>query len=354
MSVGDRPPVSARLLGYTGLVMHPRSLHLGTSPVFATLLAAAAWGLALLVALRWGALDLSWGELARVLRDPRGASEMAPIVWDIRLPRAVLAGLCGFGLAVAGAAWQGLLRNALADPYLVGVSAGGALGAAAALLWPPLAAWGVPLPAFAGSLGAAALVYRLAWRTGGPSVERLLLTGVAVSAGLSALLSLALLSRAETVATLQFWLSGGLSGRGWEHVALAAPYVACGSLALWIWAPRLDALQFGDATAHSLGVSVSSARATLIAAAALVTAAVVSVSGMIGFVGLLVPHAARRWVGPGGRGLLPVAGCLGAALVTVADAASRTLWAPSEIPVGILMALIGAPFFLALLARRSA
>lgn len=325
-----------------------------SSPLFATLAAMFAWAVSLLVALRWGALDLSWAELTRVLLHPGAESGMAPIVWDIRLPRAVLAGLCGFGLAVAGAAWQGLLRNALADPYLVGVSAGGALGAAASLLWPPLAAWGMPLPAFVGSLAAAALVYRLAWRSGGPSVERLLLTGVAVSAGLSALLSLALLSRAETVATLQFWLSGGFSGRGWEHVRLAAPYVAFGSLALWAWAPRLDALQFGDATAHSLGVSVSSARALLIGAASLVTAAVVSVSGMIGFVGLLVPHAARRWVGPGARGLLPVAGCLGAALVTLADAAARTLWAPGEIPVGILTALIGAPFFLALLARRSA
>jgi iron complex transport system permease protein len=289
---------------------------------------------------------------------PGGATQgAAAIVWQIRLPRVVMGTLAGAGLAIAGAAWQGVLRNPLADPYLVGASAGAAVGAAAALLFGVGGGASVALPllAFGGSLAAVGVVYRLAAEPGRPlAVERLLLAGVAVSSLLSAVLSLLMLVRQEAFTQLYLWLIGGLAGRGWEHVALLASYGGLAVAGLAWWVPRLNLLQLGEQTARSLGVDHRRDPQILVGLAALLTAAVVSVCGMIGFLGLVVPHLARLLAGPDMRRALPVAALLGAILLTLGDLAARTLWAPVEIPVGVLTALLGAPFFLYLLGRRDA
>jgi iron complex transport system permease protein len=318
----------------------------------------AAWAGVSALAVRLGAVPVPWDALTAILlsaghpADPQAAG-LAAIVWQVRLPRVLLGGLAGLALAVAGAAWQGVLRNPLADPYLVGASAGAAIGAAAAILFGVGggAAWSLPLLAFAGSLGAVALVWRLA---GPGSMERLLLAGVAVSSFLSACLSLAMLARAEAFTQLYFWLMGGLAGRGWEHLALLAPYAAVATLGLAAYVPRLNLLGLGEETARGLGVDLARDQRAVVALAALLTAAVVSVCGMIGFVGLVVPHVARLLAGPDLRRMLPVAALLGASLLPAADLVARLAWAPVEIPVGVLTAMLGAPFFLMLLARRGA
>jgi iron complex transport system permease protein len=306
-----------------------------------------------------GAVPLGLSALWEALvAGPGGAGQgVAAIVWQIRMPRVVLGTLAGAGLAVAGAAWQGVLRNPLADPYLVGASAGAAVGAAAALLFGVGggASLTLPLLAFGGSLAAVGVVYRLASEPGRPlSVERLLLAGVAVSSLLSAVLSLLMLIRQDAFTQLYLWLIGGLAGRGWEHVGLLACYGGLAAAGLWWWVPRLNLMQLGEQTARSLGVDHRRDPQVVVGLAALLTAAVVSVCGMIGFLGLVVPHLARLLAGPDMRRALPVAALLGAILLTLGDLAARTLWAPVEIPVGVLTALLGAPFFLFLLARRGA
>ncbi|HEY9721161.1 MAG TPA: iron ABC transporter permease, partial [Oscillatoriaceae cyanobacterium] len=248
------------------------------------------WAVSAACAVALGAIAVPPHELARVLlgganpTDPALAG-IATIVWQVRMPRVLLGGLCGLGLAVSGVAWQGVLRNPLADPYLIGASAGGALGAAAAILFgiggnQPYA---VPLLAFVGSLAAVAIVYRLAHQPGrGLAVDRLVLAGVAVSAFLSACLSLAMLARSESFTRLYFWLIGGFSGLGWSQLALLAPYVGLSLLGIAYFTPRLNLLQMGEETAHGLGVHVERDRRWVIALASLLTAAVVSVCGMVG------------------------------------------------------------------------
>lgn len=322
---------------------------------------AALWVVASLLALRLGAVAVPTGELLEVLRhfgkpeDP-AASGFAAIVWEVRLPRVLLGGLAGLGLAVAGVAWQGVLRNPLADPYLIGASAGGALGAGLAILFGiSFGSFTLPLLAFIGSLAAVSLVVRLARVPGkGLAIERLLLAGVAVSSFLSAVLSLASFVRSESFTNLYFWLVGGLSGRGWEHLALMSPYVAVAIAGLLWVTPRLNLLQLGEETAHGLGIDVARDQRLAIGLASLLTAAIVAVCGMIGFIGLVVPHLARLLVGPDLRRVLPTSALLGASLLVVADLGARLVWVPIEVPVGILTAMLGAPFFLFLLMRQRA
>lgn len=321
-----------------------------------------AWAALSALAVRLGSVPVENAQLWEILRhaghpsDP-ALSGLAPIVWEVRLPRVLLGGLAGFGLAVAGVAWQGVLRNGLADPYLIGASAGGALGAGLAILFgvPWGGTYALPVLAFIGSLGAVALVYRLALVPGrGLSVERLLLSGVAVSSLLSALLSLAAFAKSDAFTQLYFWMVGGIAGRGWEHVGVLAPYLLLSTVGLAFFAPRLNLLQLGEETAHGLGVDIVRDQRWVIGLAALLTAAIVAMCGMIGFVGLVVPHVARLIVGPDLRRVLPVSALLGACLLVGADLIARLAWSPVEVPVGILTAMIGAPFFLFLLTRRSA
>ncbi|MGE5553224.1 MAG: FecCD family ABC transporter permease [Betaproteobacteria bacterium] len=326
-----------------------------------------------------GQVTLSPGEAARLLwrsltcpgpvlsaADLSKAAPAVLIVRDLRLPRLLLGLLVGGGLAVAGAVLQALFRNPLADPYVLGVSAGAALGATAGIVWQvPLALWTglppVPTLAFLGAFGATALVYTLARggrrRAGSRAAglergsTRLLLAGIAVSALLSATVSLLLLFGTRNPGTVVVWLMGGLAGRGWESVQLAWPYLGFGLLIVAWCARDLNLLAMGEETAYHLGADPSRLETLVVLGVTLVTAAAVAVSGLIGFVGLIVPHIVRYFTGPDHRWVLPGAFLLGGAFLAAADILSRVVLAPAELPVGIVTALCGGPFFLYLLYR---
>jgi iron complex transport system permease protein len=316
---------------------------------------------AFVVSLGFGAVPLSPGEVWRVLalRTPWGSSAeqvVVTIVWDFRLPRGLLAILIGAGLAVAGAAFQGLFRNPLADPFIVGASGGAALGATlaitAGLTWRGAGFEPVPLAAFLGALATVAVVYTVAEAGDHAPAIALLLAGAALSTVLSAAVSLLMLLNDQAFHEVLNWLLGGLGGRSWSHVGAGAPYLLVGLVVLWALARPLDALALGDETAQSLGLSLPRIRGAVVAAASLVTAAGVAVGGIIGFVGLIAPHLARLLFGADHHRLIPVAALLGALLLLLADTLARTVLAPVELPVGIVTALLGGPFFLYLLRTR--
>lgn len=274
------------------------------------------------------------------------------IVWELRLPRVLTAMTVGAGLAVAGATFQGLLRNPLADPYVLGTASGAALGAAIAVVIPIRATiLGFGLIhglAFVGALAAVFAVYRLS-RIGGLSpLTSLLLTGYAVGSLLAAGLAMAMYLSGAGLRQIFAYLLGGFDTAGWAQLGAALPLVAFGAGLILLRARSLDGLLLGEEAAAHLGVDVRRERRILLALASLVTAAAVAVSGLIGFVGLVVPHVVRLVVGPGARRVLPLAAIGGAALMAFADLAARML---GEIPVGVVTAVIGAPFFLSLLRR---
>jgi iron complex transport system permease protein len=294
----------------------------------------------------------------------RGAGPHAwreTVVVDVRLPR-VLIGLCvGGGLALAGATLQALFRNPLADPGVLGISTGASLGAVLTI-YGGLAAravWVLPLGAFAGAVGDAALVFGIAGRRGRGRVfaTTLLLVGVALGALNASLATFVLslsLSKYEAGRQIVYWLLGGLDGRTWDHLWLGGPAILIGALYIAAHARELDAMLLGELGAQSVGVDVPRVRARLILAVALVVGATVAVAGPIGFVGLLVPHLVRLLGGAAHRAVLPLAFLAGGAFVVGADLLARTVLAPAEIPVGVVTAALGAPFFLALLVRRGA
>lgn len=298
-----------------------------------------------------GSVPVSLGDIWAALTGERtGAGRF--IVWNLRLPRVLLAALVGMNLAVAGAMLQSVTRNPLADPHLLGLSAGGALVAVLALrLAPDVALGSLPPLAFAGSLAGALVVYLLAWR-GGVAPARLILAGVAVGALFGAFTTGILLTSSLTVQVIMSWLAGGFYARSWPHVETVLPYSAVGLAAALLLARRLDVLALGDEPAAALGVRVQRLRALLTGIAAVLTGSAVAVAGLIGFVGLIVPHAARMLVGSGHRYLLPVAALLGGALLVGSDLIARTVVEPRELPVGIVTAVVGAPAFLYLLRRR--
>ncbi len=278
------------------------------------------------------------------------------IVRDLRLPRVLLAAIIGAGLAAAGAAFQGLFRNPLADPYVVGASGGAALGATLAIVtgltWSFFGFGPVPLAAFFGSLVAVFIVYFIAEVGGKASAIELLLAGAALSTLLTAITSLLMLVRDSTLHEVFTWTMGGLSGRSWTHLRNSAPYLLLGMAALWLMARPLDALAWDEETAESLGLPIRRARGGLVAAASLTTAAAVAAGGIIGFVGLIAPHAARLLFGAAHHRLIPASALLGALLLVLADDLARTVLAPVELPVGIVTALLGGTFFLYLLKTR--
>jgi iron complex transport system permease protein len=283
------------------------------------------------------------------------------VLLQIRLPRVALALMVGAGFGAAGSALQALFRNPLADPGLIGISSGAALGAALAIVALPtlglaggLTPAGVTmLGAFVGALAISALVYRLAARRGQVSLALLLLAGIAINALAGAAIgALTYIATDAQLRSLTFWSLGSLAGAQWQTVAIVLPPVLVG-VALIAHARRaLDALQLGEAEAFYLGVAVLRVKRVVLGAAALAVAALVSCSGQIGFIGLVAPHCVRLACGPDQRVVLPGAVLLGATLTVLADLVSRTAAAPAEIPLGILTALLGAPFFLALLLRR--
>jgi iron complex transport system permease protein len=302
------------------------------------------------------------GALARRIvghADP--ASWRETVVWSVRLPRAVLGFVVGGGMAIAGAALQGLFRNPLAEPGIIGVSAGASLGAVLTI-YGGLAArvvWALPVGSFVGAAVNAVLVFAIAARRGRGRVftGTLLLVGVAL-ASLSIsfttfVLSLSL-SSYDVGRQIMYWLMGGLEGRTWDHVRLGGPAILLGAALLAAHARELDALLLGELAAQSVGVDVPRVRLRVVLSVSLVVGAAIAVAGPIGFVGLLVPHLLRLVVGAGHRALLPLSFVAGGVFVVGADIVARTLLSPAEIPVGIVTAAMGAPFFLALLVRRDA
>ncbi len=317
--------------------------------------------LAVFLSLLVGAVDIAPSSLLHTLQElvtaPANAwSVDAVIVWRLRLPRALLAAAVGAALAMAGAVMQGLLHNSLADSFVLGVSSGASLGAALAMLlglrFTFLGLGAVTPLAFVGAILALVAVLMIARRVAGKSTAGLLLAGIAMNSALSAIVSFLVLLSRERINPLLFWLMGGFSGRGWNHFLLMLPYVLLGFAIAYSYYRYLTAISLGDAAAHHLGVDVGKVRLLLLAVAALLTAAAVSVSGMIGFVGLMTPHFARMLVGQHYRRLLPTSAVCGAVFLTFADLVARVVMRPQELPVGIITALCGGPFFLWLLARQ--
>jgi iron complex transport system permease protein len=282
------------------------------------------------------------------------------IVWQIRLPRVILGALVGSMLAGGGAAYQGIFRNPLADPYLLGAAAGAGLGATIVVVSGANLAL-TPPAAFAGAVGAVTLTYLLGARSrhghdpaAGGGTASILLAGVAVAALLTAFQTYLQQQHTQTLAYVYAWILGGLSTATWSDIWMILPYVAVSAIALLTLRRLLDVLRVGEVEATSLGVNVGRLRLTVVVAATLGVAAAVSVSGLIGFVGIIVPHAVRQTAGPSYRVLLPVSMIGGAAFLVLADVAARTAQAPAEVPIGVITALIGAPFFLFVLTSRRA
>lgn len=317
---------------------------------FLTALAAAV-ALATLLGLLLGGSRLAPGEALAALGG--GGSETArAIVWDLRAPRVVLGFLVGGALAVAGAALQALVRNPLADPYLLGLSGGASLGAVLAIVVGAGSVWAMPGAAFLGALFTVVAVYRLALVAGGLDSRVLLLAGVVIGAFAGALTS-GILSVTESsgVRSAMLWLLGGLGGVGWAGAAALAAYGVPALILIAREARALDLLALGEEPAQYLGADVAATRRRVYLAASLLTAAAVAAAGIIGFVGLVVPHAIRLLRGHDHRGLLPAAFLLGGAFLVLADAGARTLFAPLELPVGVITALVGVPLFAVLLRR---
>jgi len=282
--------------------------------------------------------------------------EWAPrLLLDLRLPRIMLALITGAALSTAGASFQGIFRNPLAEPYLLGVSAGAGLGATIAIVSKPLTSLGiytVPLLAFVGATLAAFLVYRVATFGGRTGIASLLLSGVAVGSTLTAMMSFLMVATESDLHTVVVWLMGGLTTATWTKVYITLPVVGTGFVFMMLMSRRMNLLLMGEERAQELGVDSQRTRRNLMIVAALTTAAAVAFSGLIGFVGLMVPHIMRLLVGPDHRRLLPASALFGALLLLVADTVARTALAPAEIPVGVITAAVGGPFFLYLLRVR--
>jgi iron complex transport system permease protein len=287
---------------------------------------------------------------------PTWTDNTATIIFDLRLPRVLMAGLVGAALAIAGATYQGLFRNPLADPYLIGVAQGASLGAVIGFLLPVswnLAGFGlVPLLAFIGALLATTTVYLLARVGKALPVTTLILAGVALSALLSSIVSYLIISSGDALKGIIFWLMGSFSLSQWSEVGVVLPYLVVGATVIILFARMLNVMQLDEEQAQQLGVNVERLKIILLAAATLITAASVSFVGTIGFVGIIIPHAVRLVWGSDHRSLLPLSALVGAIFMILTDLIARTVLAPSEIPIGVITAICGAPFFLYLLRRR--
>jgi iron complex transport system permease protein len=306
----------------------------------------------LLTGLVVGAVPLTPGELWAGLVDP--GSPSSDILRNLRVPRVLLAFLVGGGLGVSGAALQALVRNPLAEPYLLGLSGGAGLGAVVAIGLKIPSAWAIPVAAFAGAMSAVALVYRLSLIDGRRLDPRvLLLAGVVVGAFATALMSaIIVLSDAVQLRNAFLWLLGGFSAASWKALAIFLAYSALPILILLYSARALDLLVLGDETAEHLGADVERIRTVIYVTTALLTAAAVAACGIVGFVGLVVPHAVRRVWGSIHRTLLPLVFLVSGCFLVLADAVARTVVRPAELPVGVVTALVGVPLF-ALLLRRT-
>jgi iron complex transport system permease protein len=314
---------------------------------------------AIVVSLSLGAANVGTAEVVRVLmqgaRDPGfPAGPEGLIILSVRLPRILLAGLVGAALAVAGCSFQALLRNPLADPYILGVSSGSALGAVSAILAGlSTASFGMPLASFFGAIVTVMLVFHVGRVGWGLHTNTLLLAGVIISAFFSAIIMFLIsVAQNDDLSKIVFWLMGDFSFSNYRFILIILPYVLGGIGVLYSYARGFNLMVMGEETAIQLGIDVERLKKVAYVFASLITAAAVSVCGLIGFVGLIIPHAVRILFGPDHRLLIPASALVGASFLICSDTIARTIAAPTELPVGAVTATFGAPFFIYLLKRR--
>jgi len=279
----------------------------------------------------------------------------ATIIREIRLPRIILGVLVGSCLAISGAALQSLFRNPMADPFILGISNGAALGATIVFVYGAswaLSLYTLPVMSFILGIITIILVYNIGKMGNRVPVNTLLLSGIAISAFLSAINSFIMFTGGQNFEQIMFWMMGGLSGRGWDYIWIILPFAIIGAAAMIIMGRSMNALMFGEESAQYLGIEVEKLKKILLVLTALLTSAAVAVSGIIGFVGLIIPHIVRLIVGPDHRVLIPVSIFAGAIFLVLADTFARVVMSPAELPLGILTAMCGAPFFLYLLRSK--
>lgn len=373
MSVEEASPAAPALMTEPGPEPEPETSAQDIRRVpLALILVAGVVVLAVLmvVSVSVGPLKLGLGQVWNILTAPLGLGSGAEIplrdesvVWNLRVPRILMGAIVGAALAVSGAALQSLFNNPLADPGIVGVTSGASAGAVAAIVLgsslagtaagSALGTWLVPLGAFAAGLAVTGLIYLLARPGQGTGTARMLLVGIAVGAACQAVVGFfTYIADEAELQTLTFWQMGSLGKVDWPQLVAVAPVFVLGLVLVLGLSRTLDVLTLGERQAHHLGLNVRRARLTVIVTTALLTASAVAFAGSIGFIGLVVPHIMRYIVGPGHRALLPASAVAGAALIVGADAAARTLNPPSEIPIGLFTAAVGAPFFLFLIIRE--
>ena len=345
----------ARLRRYRQASVSVR-LTIGSSILLLLILATG------LISLSMGPVDIPADHVASIVLSSFGLDFVEfgrteqLVVEQIRLPRILVGASVGMALGIAGATMQGLFRNPMADPGIIGVSTGAAVGAVVSIATGLAGLFFLALPSFAflGAVAASFLVYGIAAVGGHFSMATLLLAGVAVNAFLGAIVSaiIIILPDNEALREILFWLAGGLDSRAWDHVWISAPLIFGGAAVILLMARDLNLLMLGDDEARSMGVRVGAARVILLSAAALATGAAVAVSGTIAFVGLVTPHVLRLLLGPDHRVLIPMSAAGGAVFIIVADTVARTIIQPAEFRIGILTAFVGAPFFIFLLIRN--
>lgn len=306
-----------------------------------------------------GSARISFSEVIKILISPSpsvddGIKDTSRlIIWKIRLPRIILTVIAGMGLGVSGAVFQGIFRNPMANPYILGISSGAAFGVTLGMIMGLqitfLGIGAIPISAFIGAISASVIVYLISG--GGRDILPLLLSGIAMGFFLSAMMSLLMYFNRSQLENIVYWTMGSFNASNWEKVAITAPVVMSGSIFIIIFARDLNLMVLGEDSANSMGISVKKSRLLFLIISTLITASAVAVSGIIGFVGLIVPHAMRIITGPDHRTLIPYSMLGGAILLLISDTLARTIIAPTEIPVGIVTSLLGAPFFLFLLNR---
>ena len=315
----------------------------------------------IIIASTIGSANIPLSDVARIVISPifPGADDGVKqsfkiIIRMVRLPRVLLSVLAGMGLAISGAVFQGIFRNPMANPYILGVSSGAAFGATLGMILGLqitfLGVGAVPLSAFIGAIGASLLVYILSG--GGKSVMPLLLSGIALGFFLTALMSLLMYFNRDQLERIVYWSMGSFNAANWTKVALTAPVILSGSIVILFFARDLNLMVLGDDTARGLGIPVRYSRIIFLLTSTIITASAVSVSGIIGFVGLIIPHIIRIITGPDHRTLIPNSMLAGGIFLLLSDTLARTVLSPTEIPVGIITSLAGAPYFLLLLYQR--
>ncbi|CCQ97813.1 Uncharacterized ABC transporter permease protein YvrB [[Clostridium] ultunense Esp] len=306
--------------------------------------------LTVIISISAGAVKIPLQEIINVFTG-NGDETSRTIIFNLRLPRVIGAAVVGMGLSVVGAFFQGLLRNPMADPYVLGISSGAALGATIAIIL-GLGLFSLSFLAFISSLAVVVFVYAISKIGSKVSMTTMLLAGIAISAFISAIISLLMLLNHDEFTRIVFWTMGGFSLTNWNSIAFSAPIIIIGSFVMYVFSRDLNAILTGEEVAEHLGVNTEFIKKIILVLGSLVTATAVSVGGIIGFVGLIVPHVSRLIVGPDNRILVPFSALSGAIFLTLADTLARVILRPTEVPIGIITATFGGPFFLYLLIKN--